>query len=65
MAHEISIDREVCIGSGNCVHWAPAVFDIGDDGVSYVLDPAGDDDEKIRIAEQGCPSRAISVRWTT
>ena len=26
---EIRIDRERCIGSGNCVFWAPASFDLG------------------------------------
>ena len=41
MALEVEIDREVCMGSGNCVYEAPGVFDLDDDGVAFVVDPAG------------------------
>lgn len=57
----ISIDRQRCVGSGNCLYWAPATFDLGDDGFSMVIDPVGDDDQRIRVAAEGCPTRAISV----
>ena len=30
------IDRDACMGSGNCVFWAPAVFDLDEDGVAVV-----------------------------
>ena len=29
------------MGSGNCSFWAPGVFDLDDDGIAIVLDPAG------------------------
>jgi ferredoxin len=61
MAVEINIDREKCMGSGNCSFWAPATFDLDDDGVAMVVDPNGDDDDKIVLAAQGCPTQAISV----
>ena len=57
----ITIDRQRCVGSGNCLYWAPATFDLDDDGVSMVIDPVGDDDERIRVAAEGCPTRSISV----
>jgi len=61
MSLKISIDRERCMGSGNCAFWAPATFDVGDDNVAVVLDPDGDTEDKIRNAVDGCPTQAISV----
>jgi ferredoxin len=61
VALDIRIDRDVCMGSGNCAFWAPGVFDLDDDGIAVVLDPTAADDEKIIIAAQGCPTQAISV----
>ena len=55
----ITIDRETCIGSGNCVHWLPAVFDQDDEGYAIVLDPTAADDDKIREAARNCPTRSI------
>jgi ferredoxin len=57
----IVIDRERCVGSGNCLYWAPGTFDLGDDGISMVVDPSGDDVDRIRVAAEGCPTRAISL----
>lgn len=57
----IEIDRDRCVGSGNCVFWAPATFDLDDDGQSVVVDPTGDPDDRIWVAVEGCPSKAISV----
>lgn len=57
----IEIDAAKCMGSGNCSFWAPATFDLGDDGVAFVTDPAGDDDDKIILAGQGCPTQAITI----
>jgi ferredoxin len=61
VALEIKIDRELCMGSGNCSFWAPAVFDLDDEGIAVVLDPNGAPDDKIVLAAQGCPTQAITV----
>jgi ferredoxin len=61
MAVEIRIDREKCMGSGNCSFWGPSTFDLDDEGIAVVVDPEGDSDEKIVLAAQGCPTQAISV----
>ncbi len=61
MALQIKIDREACMGSGNCSFWAPDVFDLDDDGIAIVLDPDAAPEEKILLAAQGCPTQAISV----
>jgi ferredoxin len=58
---EIRIDAERCMGSGNCLFWAPETFDLGDAGYALVLDTASTDEERIRIAAQGCPVGAISL----
>ena len=61
MALDIRIDREVCMGSGNCVFWAPGVLDLDDEGIAVVLDPTAANDDKIVLAAQGCPTQAITV----
>lgn len=57
----IEIDRDRCVGSGNCLFWAPGTFDLDDDGKATVVDPTGDQEETVRVAAEGCPTRAISV----
>jgi ferredoxin len=59
--YRIVIDRDRCVGSGNCLFWAPATFDLDDGGTSVVVDPAGDDQDRIRVAVDGCPTRAITL----
>ena len=61
MALDIKIDREACMGSGNCSFWAPGVFDLDDDGIAEVIDPAACEDDKIILAAQGCPTQAIGI----
>jgi ferredoxin len=61
VALSIEINREVCMGSGNCSFWAPGVFDLDDDGIAIVIDPAGEPEEKVVLAGQGCPTQAIAV----
>lgn len=61
MALEIKINREICMGSGNCSFWAPDVFDLDDDGVAIVISADGSPEEKVILAAQGCPTQAISI----
>ena len=61
MAVEIRIDREKCMGSGNCSFWAPSTFDLDDEGIAIVVNPEGDPEEKVVLAAQGCPTQAIEV----
>jgi ferredoxin len=62
MALEIEINREACMGSGNCGFWAPGVFDLDDDGIAVVLDVDAAPEDKIILAGQGCPTQAITIR---
>jgi len=65
VAFEIQIDRDRCIGSGNCGFFAPATFDIDEDLKAVLLDtacgPDGDPEEKVLLAADGCPTEAITV----
>jgi ferredoxin len=61
VALKIHIDAATCMGSGNCVFWAPGVFDLGDEGHAVVLDPTAAPEEKIAAAATGCPTRSITV----
>ena len=62
MALEVEIDRDACMGSGNCVYEASGVFDLDDDGISTVVDPAAVPEEQIIAAARKCPTKAILVR---
>ncbi len=57
----IEIDHEKCMGQGQCLYWAPATFELGDDGLARVIDAEGDADDKILLGAKGCPTGAISV----
>jgi ferredoxin len=57
----ITIDRERCMGSGNCAFWAPSTFDVDDDMKAIVLDPGGDEPAKIRNAVEACPTHALAL----
>jgi len=61
VALKIEINRELCMGSGNCSFWAPGVFDLDDDGIAVVLDPTAAPEDKVVLAGQGCPTQAITI----
>jgi ferredoxin len=62
MGLEVEIDRDMCMGSGNCVYEAPGAFDLDEDSISFVVDVAGASEEQILEAARKCPSHAITVR---
>ena len=59
MGLRIEVDRERCMGSGNCAFHAPATFDLDDDLKAVVLDPDGDPVEKVELAVEACPTNAL------
>ena len=58
---DVKIDWDRCMGSGNCLFWAPDSFDLSEDGHAVVTDARATDEERLRIAAQGCPVGAISL----
>ena len=57
----VSIDRDVCIGSGMCVVYAPGTFDQDDEAKVVLRDPSTDGLDDIRVAVEACPTRAIRL----
>jgi ferredoxin len=57
----ITVDRALCIGSGDCVDTAPDVFQLDEDDKAVVVDPDGAPVDDIVEAAQNCPVSAIFV----
>ncbi|MGW1728985.1 ferredoxin [Streptomyces sp. NPDC002306] len=59
----IDIDKDACIGAGQCALAAPGVFTQDDDGYSMLL-PGQEDgggDPMAKVAAKACPVGAITV----
>lgn len=57
----VQVDRDLCIGSGDCVASEPDVFQLDDEGKAVVLDPDAAPTDRIVEAAQNCPVTAIFV----
>ncbi len=57
----VEVDRDLCIGSGDCVDTAPAVFELDDEGKAVVIDPDGAPTDDVVEAAANCPVTAIFV----
>jgi ferredoxin len=58
---QVTVDRSLCIGSGDCVDTAPDVFQLDDEDKAVVVDPDGASLDDILTAAGGCPVSAIFV----
>ncbi len=63
MVTKIEADRDLCIGAGNCVLSADAIFDQDDDGVVVLLTEEVPESEleRAREAVKLCPSSALRL----
>jgi len=59
----VKVDGQLCVGSGQCVDFAPAVFAQGVDGASEVIDetPPAELHALVREAWESCPVMAIKI----
>ena len=60
----INVDKSRCIGSGQCVLNAPAVFDQNEeDGMVLLLNdyPSAELHDTSRLAAQLCPANVITI----
>jgi ferredoxin len=57
----IVIDREQCVGFGDCVTEAPEGFKLGDDTVAVFVRPEAVERERLLRACDACPVDAITV----
>lgn len=57
----VVIDRDLCVGFGDCVTEAPGVFELDDEGVAVFADPDAVERSSLLDACAACPVDAISV----
>ena len=59
----VTVDLDMCASTGGCVHQAPTVFEIRDDGMLYVLqvEPGEDLRAQVTAAEELCLTGAIVI----
>ena len=57
----VIIDRNLCIGIGNCVAIAPTVFQLDAEGKAIALDTSSIDENTVLEAAKSCPVIAIMV----
>jgi ferredoxin len=56
----VLVDKDVCVGSGQCEATCPAVFEVVDGKSRVKADPVPQEEEKrARDAVDGCPTSAI------
>jgi ferredoxin len=58
---EITVDRALCIGSGDCVDTVPDVFQLDDEDKAVVVDPDAAPLDDVLDAAANCPVSAIFV----
>jgi ferredoxin len=62
MTIKVTIDRALCQGHGQCEETAPDIFQVRDDGLSYVIREVGADALDLAgDAASRCPVGAITV----
>ncbi len=58
---KVRVDRDLCIGVGNCVAFAPTVFKLDQQNKAVVLDPSSVDDDTLFESAKSCTEDAIIV----
>ncbi len=61
MNNRVVVDRELCMGSGVCLVYAPATFAHDSQNKAIILDPAGDPADAISTAVEACPMSALRL----
>lgn len=57
----VLIDRQACIGAGDCVALAPRAFAVDHDRKVELIAPAEESGERIWSAARRCPTDAIML----
>ena len=60
-AWTVIVDREVCMGSGMCIVYAPGTFEHDDETKAVMIDPPGDAIDAVRTAVEACPTGALRL----
>jgi ferredoxin len=58
----LRIDRDLCVGFGDCIQVAPEAFELDGDGVAVVIEGAeGVERERLLEACRACPVDALTA----
>ena len=61
----VTVDPELCVGSGTCIAVAPALFEMSDGGTALPLQRVVGWSAELDKAVSRCPTSAIAVSPTT
>jgi ferredoxin len=56
---KVRVNRELCIGVGNCVAVAPSVFKLDEKGKAVAAETPSVEEQTLWDAAQSCPENAI------
>ena len=59
--YTIRIDRNLCVGFGDCVDEAPALFVLGDDGIVQFITADDAHEQRAIAACHSCPVDALTA----
>lgn len=59
---KVEVDKDLCIGCGNCVTDCPKCFELNDEGKSEVKEGCGEDCCDLSEVADNCPVQAITVK---
>lgn len=59
---QIVIDRELCMGSGMCIVYAPNTFAHDEESKAVVTEPVSDSIDTVSVAIDACPTGALSLQ---
>jgi ferredoxin len=70
----VKVDRKLCIGAASCVNVAPKFFNLDEDNIAFVIDPANGEEKTsisfeataeeladLKEAVENCPTSAITI----
>jgi len=58
----LEIDRDLCVGFGDCIDAAPDAFELDDEGIAVFTRPGCASREELLEACRSCPVDAITAR---
>ncbi len=58
----VVIDRDLCLGTGLCVVYAPQTFAHDDETKAVLQDPPHDAEGDVATAVEACPMGALALR---
>lgn len=58
----VEIDRDLCVGFGDCVDAAPEAFELDDEEIAVFTTPEETSREELLRACRACPVDAITAR---